>query len=273
MRIAMLVLGLICGQACAAEPLRVLFIGNSYTYVHDVPSLVAEFAAAQGRPIQAAMLARPDWSLAEHLKDRQLKTVLAQPWDWVVLQQGPSAQPLSREALVENTREMARRIKRAQSARRREALGQAPIGGAPQRASLRAVGSASTALQGPTRIAMFAAWPPLPLADSSPEAEESYRLAAEAVHGCVLPVSAAWRMARESGAAPRLYSDDQLHATRAGAVLAAMVIASALAGEVEPPALLAPGDAGAEEIARLQRLQAAAAGALAGETLRCESRS
>src|SRR5271165_4979908 len=42
-----------CATTRAGEPLKVLFIGNSYTYVNDLPSLIEGLAdAAGGRKIQ-----------------------------------------------------------------------------------------------------------------------------------------------------------------------------------------------------------------------------
>lgn len=266
-RIVILGLLLAAGHVTAVPPLRVLFIGNSHTYVHDVPGLVQKISQGTDRPLLVEMRAPPSWSLADHLKDRTLRPRLAEPWDWVVLQQGPSSQPLSRQALIDNAREMARRIKRAQSARRRDAIGTASIADTSASASIRHAGSASRALRGATRIALYSTWPPLPMANVSPEAEESYRLAAQAAHGCMLPVAAAWRTAIQVGEAPPLYSADQLHASRAGAVLAALVIAAALIG-TQPP-LAVPAGANAQQIARLHSLEHAAARALAAEPLKC----
>ena len=41
--------------------LRVLFVGNSYTFVNDVPDLVARVAAARGIELVTGLLAEPDY--------------------------------------------------------------------------------------------------------------------------------------------------------------------------------------------------------------------
>lgn len=269
MGIAMLVCMLLATPTAAAATLRVLFVGNSYTYVNDLPALVADLGATQGVRIQVTMRAEPDHSLADHLRDRRLRVLLSQPWDWVVLQQGPSSLPESRAELIASTRELAQRLRRAQEWRRRQALGLAPMGGAPQSASARVVGPPSEALRGTARIALFAAWPQLPYADSSPAAEESYRLAARSVRACVLPVAAAWRIARESGQAPRLYQPDALHPTAPGTLLAALTILTGLLELDAPPPLQAAQDADPIEQTRLKALEDAARQALAAEPLRC----
>ena len=184
-----------------------------------------------------------------------------------MLQQGPSSLADSRAELIDSTRAVAQKLRRAQDWRRREAMGLGPLGSTS--ASARMVGPPAEALRGPTKIALFAAWPQLPYADSSKAGEESYRLAAQAVHGCVLPVAAAWRLAREAGDAPPLYQPDAIHPTRVGSVLAAITILPGLLGQPAPPPLAVPDDAGPAEAARLHRLEAAARQALSEEPLRC----
>lgn len=261
--------GVLLAAPASAATLRVLFVGNSYTYVNDLPALVAAMGATQGVRIQVTMRTEPDHSLADHLRDRRLRVLLSQPWDWVVLQQGPSSLPESRAELIESTRDLAQRLRRAQEWRRRQALGLGPLRGAPASASARVVGPPSEALRGTARIALFAAWPQLPYADGSPAAEESHRQAAASVRACVLPVAAAWRLARESGDAPRLYQPDGVHPTGPGTILAALTIVTGLLELKTPPPLVASEDAAAVEQVRLKALEAAARRALAEEPQRC----
>jgi hypothetical protein len=152
--------------------------------------------------------AEPDRALSDHLRERGFDdALLAQPWDWVVLQQGPSSLPASRAALVASARAIATRLQ-----------------------------------DRPTRIALFAAWPAAMHADASPAAEANYRAAAEAIGACVLPVAAAWRLARAEADMPALYQQDRLHPTRAGTRLSAMVVMRGLLGEATAPSR-ASGDA------------------------------
>ena len=39
--------------------MKVLFIGNSHTFVHYVPARVARFCASHGKPVETAMLTHP----------------------------------------------------------------------------------------------------------------------------------------------------------------------------------------------------------------------
>jgi cyanophycinase-like exopeptidase len=86
----------------AAAPLRLLFIGNSLTYVNDVPALVQAIGKANGEKIETRMVAYPDYSLEDHWNGGDARRALAEGgWSFVVMQQGPSSQPDSRVLLVE----------------------------------------------------------------------------------------------------------------------------------------------------------------------------
>ena len=168
-------------QSRSAPPLRVLFVGNSYLYVNDLPAQVERLAALRGRALRTTLHAAPDYALVDHLHDRRFDRVLAQPWDWVVLQQGPSASPQGRAELIASVRTIAERL---------------------HGRSL--------------RIALVAGWPASRNASMSPAAERSHRDAAAAVSACVLPVATARRLARAEHGVPTLYAADGLHATRMG---------------------------------------------------------
>lgn len=79
--------------------LRVLFVGNSFTYYHSMPALVHELAEhdAGARPIFAVEYTAPNWSLREASKNDGLLDLLHEvQWDYVVLQDVswlPSAPP------------------------------------------------------------------------------------------------------------------------------------------------------------------------------------
>ena len=68
--------------------LHVLFIGNSYTYVNDLPGTLARLAASKGRGLEADTLASGGASLADHVNDAAtVKKLDARKWDFVVLQE------------------------------------------------------------------------------------------------------------------------------------------------------------------------------------------
>ena len=51
-----------------SAPLKVLFIGNSFTARNDLPGLVAELAAARGKTLQHRLISAGGASLRTHWK-------------------------------------------------------------------------------------------------------------------------------------------------------------------------------------------------------------
>ena len=70
------------------RPLRLLFIGNSFTYQGPIPEMVRTLAAQVGWPVpEVEYSAFPGESLAGHrMRPETLALVEAGPWDFVVLQ-------------------------------------------------------------------------------------------------------------------------------------------------------------------------------------------
>ena len=68
--------------------LRILFIGNSHTYMNDLPAWVKTIAREEGYSCDVTMLAHGGWYLSEHVKEPQTKfNVLYGDYDFIVLQE------------------------------------------------------------------------------------------------------------------------------------------------------------------------------------------
>jgi hypothetical protein len=76
------------GEA-APPPLVVLFIGNSYTYVNDLPALVVGLAdAAGGRRIEVDRHLVGGCTFERHVKEtKAIEKIRQKKWDVVVLQE------------------------------------------------------------------------------------------------------------------------------------------------------------------------------------------
>lgn len=224
----------------SASPLRVLFVGNSYLYTHDIPAVVSDVAAARDVAMITGMLAEPNFNIADHLARDDFVRRLDQGWDWVVLHQGPSSLPENQIDLRDNATRAA--------------------------ALARARG---------IQVALMSAWPAQQNAHTWANAELSYRNAAIAIDGCVLPVATAWRFARERDPGLRLYQSDQLHPEREGSLLAALVMADGLIGG---PLFTGPmnlrstlgGNDWRRAVSRADALHGYARDALAAEGPRCQ---
>jgi hypothetical protein len=76
------------GSQSAGPLLYILFIGNSYTYVNDLPGTFSKLACSGGRKVETAMAAEGGWTLADHAASAQtLEKINQQKWDIVILQE------------------------------------------------------------------------------------------------------------------------------------------------------------------------------------------
>ena len=186
------------GPRLVGEGRAVLFIGNSYTYVNDLPGIVQALAdSAGGDKIAVETVAEPDFALVDHLAMGTAQKEIAKGgWAFVVLQQGPSSVEVNRDTLRLATKAFA--------------------------SGITAVGA---------KPALFSAWPTSDRRVDYPRAIESYRLAAADVNGVFLPVAGAWLEAWSRDSTLPLYAPDGLHASGLGSYVAALAIYAKLLGK------------------------------------------
>ena len=105
---------LLAGTALAAQkaqPIRVLFIGNSYTFYHNLPDLVSQIGESVGFPIDATACTKGSQRFTGHLQNGKLLRMLAAGgWDYVVLQEQSEAPALPTELVAEGTYRPARTL-------------------------------------------------------------------------------------------------------------------------------------------------------------------
>lgn len=93
-----------CLRVSAQQHIRVLFVGNSYTYVNDLPHTVAQFATAMGDTLDYDSSTPGGYTLQQHSTYAATLSKIAQGgWDYVVLQeqsQLPSFPPAQVEQQV-----------------------------------------------------------------------------------------------------------------------------------------------------------------------------
>ncbi|HTN45153.1 MAG TPA: DUF4886 domain-containing protein [Flavipsychrobacter sp.] len=76
------------GHPGVAMPKRVLFIGNSYTYVNDLPLMLKNVAASAGDTVIYDSYAPGGYTLQQHAADATaLNKIMQGNWDFVVLQE------------------------------------------------------------------------------------------------------------------------------------------------------------------------------------------
>ncbi len=184
---------LLCAVITAAHaeanpPRRILFIGNSLTYTTDIPARVAKLARAMGKDVVVESVTFPSYSLEDHWNHGGAAAAIAKGWDVVVLQQGPSASPESRKHLVEFTKRFA------------------PL--------IRAAGA---------RPALYMVWASSDRQRDFSAVVESYRVAAQAVDGILIPVGEAWLRVLSKDKRTKLYGDT-IHPSSLGSDVAVLTI-------------------------------------------------
>ncbi|MGA7742356.1 MAG: DUF4886 domain-containing protein, partial [Polyangia bacterium] len=69
-------------------PVTVLFVGNSFTYVNDLPGHTAAIARSLGNRVDVAMAAPAGYTWEQHAQDAHTRAkILERAWDFVVLQE------------------------------------------------------------------------------------------------------------------------------------------------------------------------------------------
>lgn len=93
MMLALMLLVAVSGHAESAKSysVRVLWIGNSYTFFNDLPAMVRDIAATRGIPVSNTEVLKGGERLKGHLENPRLHELLREGgWDYVVVQENSS---------------------------------------------------------------------------------------------------------------------------------------------------------------------------------------
>lgn len=177
---------------------HVLFIGNSLTYTNDLPGTVADLARRVGDTVRVESVARPNFAVIDHALglSNALEVIRSQPWEYVILQQGPTTTAVNRDTLIIATKLLDPVVKGA--------------GG---------------------RIAQLMSWPTAVQPELFPAVRATSQAAALSVSGGVfIPAGEAWRAALEENPGLPLYGPDGYHPAPLGTYLAALVVYERVTG-------------------------------------------
>jgi hypothetical protein len=185
---------------------RVLFIGNSYTMVNDLPTVFARLAVSGGHRVEVGMAAVGGATFAQQVASADTLAKLAgSKWTFVVLQeqsQIPSAARSRAFEMYPSARSLVQRVRNA---------GATPV--------------------------FFVTWghrdgwPENGLADYASmqaQLDAGYRGIADELRVAAAPVGDAWAALRASEPSLVLWQDDGSHPTMAGTYLAAAVFYASL---------------------------------------------
>ena len=168
---------------------RVLFVGNSLTYTHNLPRTIADLAkSVDETPLVHRMVAYPDYALEDHWFFDIASDIRRGEWQLVVMQQGPSS-------LLENQEHLRIWSQRLDGV-------------------VKEVGA---------RSALYQVWPSVFYIGSFDAVRTSYRNAALNVGGMFIPAGEAWQTVWAADSGFAFYSGDGLHASRLGTYMTALV--------------------------------------------------
>ena len=234
MRRKLLLVGALLGLAvapaaaapCTRNPQvqRVLFIGNSYTYVNDLPRLTRDLAASAGKHLATDMVAVGGATLATLFSNTDAVSKIRQGcWDDVVLQE----QSVIDGYIIYPDKSSPDAFYQAVRAFDKE---------------IRASGA---------RTVLFITWQRRDFAVHQDLLYAAYLKMAREIGARVAPVGQAWDLVFKERPGLVLYAADKSHPALAGSYLAACVFYSVLLGK--SPEGLAPGGLRVEDAAFLQR--------------------
>ena len=172
--------------------MKVLFIGNSHTFVHYVPARVSHFCAEHGKPIEAVMLTHPGMGLDWHLKQSQTYfNLMCGGYDAVILQHNAHPFP-GKESLLSAGKKMAEIT--------------------PEK----------------TKIYLYMTWSEKKNPEGQAVMSEAYEALAREIGAAVCPVGRVWWPLVQAHPEEEFYFPDGEHSSVLGASLAAAVIGRTL---------------------------------------------
>jgi hypothetical protein len=191
--LATLLLFVVAGTAAAQadpQPVRVLFVGNSYTYVNDLPKMVAALAkAGNQRPLEYDRETPGGCTLEKHWNDgKAVKKITARNWDFVVLQEH-SLRPLTnRKLMFEYAGKLDAEVKKQKA-----------------------------------QTLLYMTWIRQSTPEIQPSLSQAYTDLGKELAARVAPVGRAWERALKDNPKLALHSADGSHPSKAGTYLAACV--------------------------------------------------
>jgi hypothetical protein len=194
---------LTAGSAAASEPIRVLFVGNSYTFYNRLPELVRQMSldARQQRPLEVKDVTFGYATLEAHWQKGDVQQALAgRHYDYVVIQDhslGPIDHP-----------DLTRKYVKLIAAEARKA-GAQPI--------------------------LYMTWARQHKPEMQKQLEFIYTSVAQENQALLAPVGLAWQRALAETPRPELYIKDGSHPSYLGSYLAASVFYALIYG-ARPPA-------------------------------------
>lgn len=202
----------------AARPIKVLFIGNSYTYYNNLPKLVEAIAESQkgGPRIQTEASLSGGKSLEWHWTHKEaVEAIRKGGWDYVVLQEHSTLGKLAPAGAQPSINDPAQYFEFA-----RKFHDEIAKAGA--------------------KTVIYATWARDGFPEQQRRLDDAFTRFARETGAGIVPAGLAWTVAQLEYPSLRLHSPDRSHPTAAGSYLNALLFYQCLTGRaaVEPPSVI-----------------------------------
>lgn len=176
--------------AAAHAPLRILWIGNSYSFYNDLPRTLTLMATAAGEARVPAITAAlvPGEFLRGHVRRGEVLKALEQRWDYVILQDNSMGPITAPDTLLKYGTQLGERAARAGA-----------------------------------KVLLYVTWPRQATPNTAGVLLDAYGRLAARIGATLVPVGPAWMAMREESPASTLYLEDGSHPTPVGSYIAAAV--------------------------------------------------
>jgi hypothetical protein len=181
----------------AGKPVRVLFIGNSFTARNNLPEFIARMAGARGKRIESRLISAGGASLRAHWNAGEArKAIQTGRYDYVVLQEQSTLPIKNTQRMHENVRLFDEAAKEA----------------------------------GVTTV-LYMTWARKNAPETQQVITDAYVSIGRELDAIVVPVGVVWQSVLQKHDEPVLHDQDQSHPTLAGSYLAACVFLKVLFNE------------------------------------------
>jgi hypothetical protein len=195
-----------------AQPMRVLFVGNSYTHYNNMPKLLEQMADSKGVQLEVLMDAKSSHTFQMHSKRPELyKNIRSTKWDYVVLQ--GFSRELAQDRAVIDTMSIPY-IK--------QLLDSIYANNSCTNVLLYQTWGYDTGFKDDT---LGIDWSYQTMSD---RIHEGYLYVSQQLNLSIVPVGKVWETVKENHPQIQLYQDDKQHPSLAGSYLAASCFYTAL---------------------------------------------
>lgn len=184
-------------QHSLPAPMKILFIGNSFTARNDLPGLIAQLAETRGQQLQHQLIQAGGASLRMHWNKGDARKAIAQThYDYVALQEQSTLPLKNPRRFHENVRLFDQAIKAAGA-----------------------------------KTALYLTWARQNAPETQAAITDAYTAIGEELGATIIPAGVAWENFLRKHVSPVLHDKDRSHPTLAGSYLAACVFFAVLFGE------------------------------------------